>query len=58
MPQIYYCNPVQDNGYFQRMGPVQASPVGWNGAPSVPTSPTVKKVVRLDVPVDKFPNVC
>nr|XP_010927868.1 KH domain-containing protein At1g09660/At1g09670 [Elaeis guineensis] len=47
---------TEDNGYFQRMGPLQASPVGWNGAPGVPTSPVVKKVVRLDVPVDKFPN--
>lgn len=47
---------TEDNGYFQRMGPLQASPVGWNGAPGVATSPIVKKVIRLDVPMDKFPN--
>lgn len=58
MPKLFYANPVQDNGYFQRMGPpLQASAVGWNGAPGVATSPIVKKVIRLDVPIDKFPNV-
>jgi hypothetical protein len=37
--------------------PPHASPIGWSGAPGVVTSPVVKKVVRLDVPVDKYPNV-
>lgn len=40
------------------MNILQASPMGWHGAPGVPTAPVVTKVVRLDVPVDKFPNVC
>jgi len=30
----------------------------WNGAPVVVGSPVVKKVVRIDVPIDKYPNVC
>ncbi|XP_038990234.1 KH domain-containing protein At1g09660/At1g09670-like isoform X2 [Phoenix dactylifera] len=47
---------TEDNRYFQRMGPLQASPVGWNGAAGVATSPIVKKVIRLDVPIEKFPN--
>lgn len=38
--------------------PPHASPIGWNGAPGVATSSAVKKVVRLDVPVDKYPSVC
>lgn len=40
------------------MGVLQASSMGWNGAPALAGSPVVKKVVRLDVPVDKYPNVC
>ncbi|XP_042513593.1 KH domain-containing protein At1g09660/At1g09670 [Macadamia integrifolia] len=47
---------TEENGILQRMGSFQASPIGWHGAPAVPTSPVVKKVIRLDVPVDKFPN--
>lgn len=49
---------MQENGYLQRMGISPAPSVGWNGTPGVAMSPVVKKVVRLDVPVDKFPNVC
>ncbi|KAJ0972202.1 hypothetical protein J5N97_020161 [Dioscorea zingiberensis] len=30
--------------------------MGWNGAPGVAASPVVKKVIRLNVPTDKFPN--
>lgn len=47
---------AQENGYLQRMRALQASSIGWNGAPGVTTSPVVKKVVRLDVPIDKFPS--
>ena len=39
------------------MGTLQASSVGWHGNSSLPPTSVVKKVVRLDVPVDKFPNV-
>ena len=39
------------------MAHFQASNMGWHGAPGIPTIPIVKRVVRLDVPVDKFPNV-
>jgi hypothetical protein len=42
----------------QHMGVLQASSMGWNGAPAVAGIPVVKKLVRLDVPVDKYPNVC
>ncbi|XP_019708423.1 KH domain-containing protein At1g09660/At1g09670 isoform X2 [Elaeis guineensis] len=47
---------VEENGYLQRMGAFHAPAVGWNGAPGVAIGPVVKKVVRLDVPADKFPN--
>jgi len=40
------------------MGVLQASSMDWNGAPALVGTPIVKKVVRLDVPVDKYPNVC
>ncbi|VAH67145.1 unnamed protein product [Triticum turgidum subsp. durum] len=38
------------------MGVLQASPMSWNGAPALGGTPVVKKLVRLDVPVDKYPN--
>ncbi|XP_074570160.1 KH domain-containing protein At1g09660/At1g09670-like [Curcuma longa] len=47
---------TEENGYFNRVGTIQTSNIGWNGIPRVNTSPIVKKVVRLDVPVDKYPN--
>ncbi|KAL5220046.1 hypothetical protein ABZP36_024759 [Zizania latifolia] len=40
----------------ENMGVLQASSMGWNSAPSISGTPVVKKVVRLDVPVDKHPN--
>lgn len=40
---------MEGNGNIQ-------SPMAWHGVPGVPISPVVKKVIRLDVPVDKFPN--
>nr|ACJ85158.1 unknown [Medicago truncatula] len=46
----------EDNGNIQRMGSFQASPVGWHGPQGIPTTPIVKRVIRLDVPVDKYPN--
>ncbi|WOL03628.1 KH domain-containing protein [Canna indica] len=47
---------TEENEYFHRMGVLQATTPVWNGTPGVTTSPIVKKVVRLDVPVDKYPN--
>ncbi|XP_031490569.1 KH domain-containing protein At1g09660/At1g09670-like [Nymphaea colorata] len=47
---------TEENGSLQRMNMLQASPMGWHGAPGVPTTPVVTKVIRLDVPVDKFPS--
>lgn len=40
------------------MGALQTSSMSWHGNSGLPTTSVVKKVVRLDVPVDKFPNVC
>ncbi|GLT85759.1 hypothetical protein SLE2022_039370 [Rubroshorea leprosula] len=47
---------TEENGHLQQMAPIQAAPVGWPGVPGVPKTPIVKRVVRLDVPVDKYPN--
>lgn len=54
LPFLFF---FKENEYLQRMGIFQASSLGWHAAPGVSTNPVVKKVVRLDVPVDKFPNV-
>lgn len=48
--------PPEENGFLQRMGAFQTPSLGWPGAPGVQSSPILKKVIRLDVPVDKFPN--
>lgn len=37
-------------------GVLQSPSMNWNGTPGAVGSPTVKKVVRMDVPVDKYPN--
>lgn len=39
------------------MAPLQSPSMGWPGVQGTPTTPIVKRVVRLDVPVDKYPNV-
>lgn len=30
----------------------------WQGAPPSPNSYIVKKILRLEIPVDTYPNVC
>ncbi|WRX15115.1 STAR protein [Theobroma cacao] len=47
---------TEENGHLQRVVPIQAASMGWPGLPGVPTTPIVKRVVRLDVPVDKYPS--
>ncbi|KAJ8767746.1 hypothetical protein K2173_020686 [Erythroxylum novogranatense] len=46
----------EENGHLQRMASLQAASPGWPGVPGIPATPVVKKVVRLDVPVDKYPT--
>ncbi|OVA16330.1 K Homology domain [Macleaya cordata] len=46
----------EENGYFPRNVSLQSSPMGWHGSPGITSSPIVKKVIRLDIPVDKFPS--
>jgi len=40
----------------EHLGVLQSPSMVWNGAPVVVGSPVVKKVVRIDVPIDKYPN--
>ncbi|KAF5951948.1 hypothetical protein HYC85_009892 [Camellia sinensis] len=47
---------TQENELLKRITPSQGSHMGWHRAPGIPTTPIVKRVIRLDVPVDKFPN--
>lgn len=48
---------LQGSGHVHGMGPLQAHSMGWPRVQGIPTTPIVKRVVRLDVPVDKYPNV-
>lgn len=41
---------------LQKTAPFQPSAFNWHAVPGTPTTPVVKRVVRLDVPVDKYPN--
>ncbi|KAL9451686.1 hypothetical protein AB3S75_013288 [Citrus x aurantiifolia] len=48
---------IQENGHIQKMAPFQTPPsMGGLGVPGIPTTPVVKRVIRLDVTVDKYPN--
>ncbi|KAF5179981.1 Kh domain-containing protein [Thalictrum thalictroides] len=47
---------AEENGFLQRIGALQTHSMGWRGPPGVQSNPVLKKVIRLDVPVDKFPN--
>ncbi|THU62892.1 hypothetical protein C4D60_Mb01t09940 [Musa balbisiana] len=48
---------IQENECFHRTGILQASAPGWNGTAGVNTSPIIKKVIRLDIPVDKLTTI-
>ena len=41
---------------WQRLGP-QGMSIDWQAAPASPSSHIVKKILRLDIPVDSYPNV-
>ncbi|CAF1924483.1 unnamed protein product [Brassica oleracea] len=48
---------LQESFHHQRASPFRApAQVGWVGMPGLRSPPIVKKVIRLDVPVDKFPT--
>lgn len=43
----------------QRLGMLQSSPAhGWLGSQGSSSSLIVKKTIRVDIPVDKYPTVC
>eukprot|EP00262_Sarcandra_glabra_P021242 TRINITY_DN885_c1_g1_i1.p1 TRINITY_DN885_c1_g1~~TRINITY_DN885_c1_g1_i1.p1 ORF type:complete len:282 (-),score=40.74 TRINITY_DN885_c1_g1_i1:484-1329(-) len=45
------------NGLGQeRLGVPQGMTMDWQGAPASPSSYVVKKILRLEIPVDNFPN--
>ncbi|CAN1143706.1 KH domain-containing protein At1g09660/At1g09670 [Linum perenne] len=47
---------TEESGHLQKMASLQAASIGWPAVPGIPTTPVVKRVIRLDVPVDKYPN--
>ncbi|KAG5248440.1 KH domain-containing protein [Salix suchowensis] len=48
--------PKEENGHLQRIASLPAASMGWPGVPGISSTPVVKRVIRLDVPVDKYPN--
>ncbi|XP_062173163.1 KH domain-containing protein At3g08620-like [Alnus glutinosa] len=40
----------------ERLGGLQGMNMGWQAAPASPSSYTVKRVLRLDIPADSYPN--
>lgn len=47
---------AQEDRLLHKLGPIQPSSMDWHLVPNTPIIPVVKRVVRLDVPVDKYPN--
>lgn len=41
----------------QRFGGSQGRPIDWQASPGSPSSFVVKRMVRIDIPVDRYPNV-
>lgn len=41
----------------QRLSGPPGMTMDWQGAPASPSSYTVKRILRLDIPVDTYPNV-
>ncbi|KAL6501291.1 hypothetical protein OROHE_024938 [Orobanche hederae] len=47
---------IEEDKLRQKMAPFQPSSLNWHVVPGTPTTPVVKRVIRLDVPVEKYPN--
>ncbi|KAL2231385.1 UNVERIFIED_CONTAM: KH domain-containing protein [Sesamum indicum] len=47
---------ILEDKLLQKMAPFQPSSLNWHVVPGTPTTPVVKRVIRLDVPVEKYPN--
>jgi len=44
--------------FMQRLSGPPGMTMDWQGAPASPSSFTVKRILRLEIPVDTYPNVC
>ncbi|KAB2630392.1 KH domain-containing protein [Pyrus ussuriensis x Pyrus communis] len=42
--------------FLQRLGGPHGMTMDWQGAPASPSSYTVKRILRLEIPVDTYPN--
>ncbi|XP_059291517.1 KH domain-containing protein At3g08620-like isoform X2 [Lycium ferocissimum] len=45
-----------NNSQEQRLGGRQGMPIDWQATPGSPSSFVVKRVLRLDIPVERYPN--
>ncbi|KAF5195228.1 Kh domain-containing protein [Thalictrum thalictroides] len=48
--------PAWNNLLQERLGVPQGMAMDWQGAPASPSSYIVKKILRLEIPVDSYPN--
>ncbi|XP_051145417.1 KH domain-containing protein At1g09660/At1g09670 [Andrographis paniculata] len=47
---------TDEDKLLQKMDPFQPSALNWHAAIGTPATPVVKRVIRLDIPVEKYPN--
>ncbi|KAL6560684.1 hypothetical protein OROGR_004243 [Orobanche gracilis] len=47
---------IEEDKLRQKMAPFQPSSLNWHVASGTPATPVVKRFIRLDVPVEKYPN--
>ena len=53
---LWYTNIAKP--FMQRLSGPPGMTMDWQGAPASPSSYTVKRILRLEIPVDTYPNVC
>jgi hypothetical protein len=56
LPLLWYTNIAKS--FMQRLSGPPGMTMDWQGAPASPSSYTVKRILRLEIPVDTYPNVC
>lgn len=48
---------IKLKSFLQRLSGPPGMTMDWQGAPASPSSYTVKRILRLEIPVDTYPNV-
>jgi hypothetical protein len=53
----FYTSKITLRYFAQRLCGTPGMTMDWQGAPASPSSYTVKRILRLEIPVDTYPNV-